>query len=240
MATHTNIGGGEHKRRFQIGREGGEKTGAPVFLEWLRELPAESDRKGRKFETRGDATKRHYEIFTALDGILIDIYREKKTILNEERDLLYITLDDGDEIYDIEIGNIDSRYAQNLMGRLLNKHFNPAATLRISPYAMIKDDKTYIGVSAYNPDKLEPIRRDDGYEIPEPATTKFQGKTLWDFTPVAEWLFGQIEANVKPRLLADAWQAKNNAQPKPQQQETPRKPAMAADANFPGEDDLPF
>lgn len=238
MATHSNTGGSDGKRRFQIGREGGEKTGTPVFLEWLRELPAEAERKGRKFETRGDSTKRHYEIFTALDGILIDIYREKKTILNEKRDMLYVVLDDGDEVYEVEIGNIDSRYTQNLMGRLLNKHFNPAAKVRISPYALTKNDKTYIGVAVNNPDKLEPIRRDDGYEIPEPATTKFQGKTLWDFMPVAEWLFGQIENKVKPKLSKNAWEATAN---EPKQRETVRKAVITGgDDNFPDDGPLPF
>lgn len=234
MATHSNTGGSDVKRRFQIGREGGEKTGSPVFLEWLRELPTEADRKGRRFETRGDSTKRHYEIFSALDGILTDIYREKRMILNESRDLLYVVLDDGDEVYEVEIGNIDSRYAQNLMGRLLNPHFNPAAKIRVSPYALTKGDKTYIGVAVNNPDKLEPIRRDDGYGIPEPATTVFQGKTLWDFMPVAEWLFDQIAEKVKPRLHKNAWNA-HTAEPPTSNAKPVDVPAGANAA-----DDLPF
>lgn len=219
MATHNSTGGSnEGKRRFQIGREGGEKTGTPVFLEWLREMPAEGERKGRKFEKRGDTTPRDYEIFTALDGVMTDIYREPKTIAGETRDMLYILLDDGEELYEVEIGKTDSRYAQNFMLRVLSQHFNPQAKIRISPYAFTPSGKTkeYLGVSVYNPDKLEPRKFDAAtFPIPEPITTVFQGKTLWDFTPVSEWLFEQTQSVIKPKLPENAWHVNTVRQPMP-------------------------
>lgn len=226
MATHTDNGGGARMRRFSIGRENGEKSGKPIFLEWLRELPAEADRKGRKFETRGDATKRHYEVFTALDGILTGVRREKKTILQEEKDLLYIRLDDGEEVYEVEVGTIDSRYAMNLLSRLLNPHFNHSAKIRVSPYAMEKDGKNYIGVGVHNPDKLEAVRRENLPGMPDATSTVFKGQTLWDFMPQAEWLYSKVQSDVLPRLLADAWQAPG---PQPQPANTARTAASAGD-----------
>ena len=248
MATTTQGGTGtsDGKRRFQIGRKNGEKTGEPVFLEWLRELPAEEERAGRRFETRGDG-KRHYETFSAVDGILTGIRTEKRAILDEERTFLYVTLDDGTDVFDIEIGDFDGRYSLNLMQRLCSPHFDPAKTTRLSPYALNADNgKTYIGVSVYNgPDKIESRKADDTFNPAQPVTSQFKGKTMYDFGPVAAWYMDFLQKNLIPRLPDNAWNVSGHTtQPAAtgRQPESSARPVAvpADDANFPGDDDLPF
>jgi len=243
MATHTNAGGEAGKRRFQIGRENGEKTGKPVFLEWLRELPAEADRKGRIFETRtGSSGPRHYERFSAIDGVITDIRKETRVIMDEEKTLLYLAMDDGDEVYDVEIGDFDGRYSLNLMARLCSPNFNPTLKSRISPYALEADGKMYIGVSLYNgTDKIEARREGDGFQPAKAETSEFKGKKLWDFMPVANWLFDYLQQNVVPNLSGDAWTATPAPAPT-----TARPPSNATQVPFPTTepagvaDDLPF
>ena len=243
MATHTTTGGESGKRRFQIGRENGEKTARPVFLEWLRELPPVEQRANRQFETRSGANgDRHYERFSALDGILVDIRKESRTIVEDERTFLYVTLDDGQEVYDIEIGDFDGRYSLNLMSRLCSPDFNPTLKTRLSPYALESDGKMYIGVSLYNgPDKIEARRDGEGFAPAKAETSEFKGKTLWDFTPVANWLFDYLQKNVVGGFPVDAW-ATPTAAPQPASAST----GNAKEVPFPvadttgSPDDLPF
>lgn len=245
MATHTNTGGEAGKRRFQIGRENGEKTGKPVFLEWLRELPAEADRKGRIFETRtGSIGPRHYERFSAIDGVITDIRKESRVIMDEEKTFLYLTMGDGDEVYDVEIGDFDGRYSLNLMSRLCSPDFNPTLKARLSPYALEAEGKMYIGVSLYNgPDKIEARREGDGFQPAKAETSEFKGKKLWDFLPVANWLFDYLQKNVVPSLPGNAWETA----PATAAAST-RPPSNATEVPFPEtepagigkDDDLPF
>lgn len=240
MATTTQQDRGngnvDTKRRFQIGRKNGEKTGEPVFLEWLRELPAEKDRAGRRFETRGDG-KRHYETFAAVDGILIGMRTENRAIVDEERTFLYVTLDDGNDVFDIEVGDFDGRYALNLMQRLCSPYFDPQKTTRLSPYALnAENGKTYIGVAVHNgTDKIESRKPDDTFQPAHPTTSEFKGKILYDFSPVARWYMEYLQKNLLPRLPSNAW---NTPAPAPQPAETPRT-AHAAPAGRPPSNDRP-
>lgn len=237
MATHTN-NGGSNNRKFAIGRENGEKTARPVFLEWLRELPAEDDRKGRIIETRqGSNGPRYYERFSALDGMIIDIWKESRAIMEEERTFLYIKLDDGNEVYEVEIGDFDGRYSLNLMARLCSPDFDPMKKSRVSPYATEKDGKMYIGVSLYNgPDKIESRREGDGFQPTKPETSEFKGKTLWNFLPVAQWFYDYLQTNVVPNLPENAWQvvpAPSGPAPQPA---TTARTSNASQVPFPVDD----
>lgn len=238
MATHTNTGG--DKRKFAIGRENGDKTARPVFLEWLRELPAEADRKGRVIETRaGSNGPRHYERFSALDGMITDIWKESRTIMDEPRTFLYIKLDDGEEVYEVEIGDFDGRYALNLMARLCSEGFDPMKKSRISPYATEMDGKTYIGVSLYNGvDKIESRRESEQFMPAKAETSEFKGKKLWNFLPVAEWHFEYLQKNLVPRLPKNAWQIVPDS-PTAQQATTSNANPVPVPTNQ-NYDDLPF
>ena len=208
MATHTTTGATSGVRRLSIGRINGEKTGKPVFLEWLRELPASAEQFLRDFETRNsDKGPRYYERFQAVDGLLTGIRTESREVMGEPRTFLYIRLDDGSDIFDIEIGDYDGRYSINLMRRLCNPMFNPMLTLRLSPYAVEHEGRTHIGVAAYNgPDKLEARKSEQGWQMAEPGKTEHKGKTLYDWLPVADFLMDYLQKNVIPKLVADAWQ----------------------------------
>lgn len=216
MATYTTIGSGDYVRKFSISRENGtaDKNGKPYFFEWLKELPAEAERKGRKFETRvnGQGEQRHYELFAAVAGKLTGFEIETKTIAGTEERWLFLHMTDGPEDFKIETGKIDGRYSTDIMKRLLDPQFNPNQNLRLSPFAMTdKDGSVFIGLSAISgmDGKLTAARdknpRLDG--IAEPRRTEHKGKILWDFEPVAEWLFGQLEKLVRPQLSSgpEAW-----------------------------------
>ncbi len=209
MATHTTTGG-DYGRKFAISRENGQadKNGRPYFFEWLQSLPA--DQGKRKFETRvnGKGENRHYELFSALDGFLIDISQEVKTFegSNAEKWLKCVLTDAGDE-YHIEIGRLDSRYSMDLMKRLLDPHFNPNQKLRLAPIASEPkvDSKGGIFLSAYSGvDKLE-ARHDCPHlaGMPQPITREWKGKTEYDWTPGAEWLYDRVMREVYPRLMQD-------------------------------------
>ena len=69
-------------RRFSIGHENGSKTGKAQIMEWLQELPA--PQQGRRFETRTSESgkTRHYETYTAIDGVLTGLELRSREIMN--------------------------------------------------------------------------------------------------------------------------------------------------------------
>lgn len=227
MATHTESGAGSYGRKFSISRENGQvdKEGRPYFFEWVKELPHQPGK--RKFETRESGGKtRHYELFSALDGYLIDVREEMKDLGKGMEAWLVLHLIDADDEYLIECGRIDERYSTDIMKRLLNPNFSPAYKLRISPYAM-KDATTgkwNIGISAYSgADKLEHSQTSDFLQgISRAESREWKGKTEWDFSPVAKWLLDKVNELVIPKLMKDPVSVPNkNRQQQP------------ADANFP-------
>ena len=250
MATHTSSGGGAYGRKFSISRENGQadKNGRPYFFEWVKELPTNTN--GRKFETRtGGNGDKHYELFSALDGLLVGVQRETKDFAGTPEDWLILQMVDGAEDYRIEVGRIDSRYSMDIMKRLLDPNFQEGQKLRLSPYS-VKDEKkgTYsIGLSAHSgvDGKLE-AKRESAHlaGMPEPDKREWKGKIEYDFSPVAEWLYTQVETFIAPKLVKDPISA-----PGPKERPTQRTPAMAGD-DFPTEvrnyenntpdDSLPF
>jgi hypothetical protein len=207
MATHTTTGG-FNGRTFFIGRENGQKAkdGRPYFFEWIREMPTEKG--NRKFETRTNAegVERHYELFTALDGYLTNIEVEVKAFNGTQagEKYLVIYMADVPESYKVEIARIDSRWATDLMKRLLDANFDPRQKLRISPFYSDTDGRVNYGISTFSgPDgKLTAAREDAHLQgIPGLETREWKGKIEYDWTAATEWLLQRIEKNVKPRLV---------------------------------------
>lgn len=239
MATHTTTGGGAYGRKFNISRENGQidKDGRPYFFEWLKELPADTGK--RKFETRTSANgARHYELFSALDGYLIDIRKETKDLGKGAETWLVLQLIDADDEYLIEVGRLDERYSMDIMKRLLNPHFSPNQKLRLSPYSIKEGTRVNMGLSAYSgADRLEHSQTSDFLRgIPRAESREWKGKTEWDFSNVANWLFEQVTRLVLPHLVKDPISAPKNAEPKTYP--TTRQPGatVTADDNFPTND----
>lgn len=214
MATYS--GNGFSGRTFFIGRQNGQvdKNGRPHFFEWLSNLPEGGN--GRKFETRtSDGGNKYYEIFTALDGYLTGIEVEVKsfdsTRVNEK--WLVIEMHDTDGAYKIEVGKIDGRYSTDLMKRLLDANFDVNEKLRLSPYAT---DNGTIGISCMSGmDCKLSAKRDDPHlrDMAQPITREWKGKTEYDWTPVAEWLFEQIQKRIIPKLNGTQFALETNIRP---------------------------
>lgn len=239
MATHTNSGG-NYGRKFAISRENGQvnKEGRPYFFEWLKDQPGES--KNRKFETRQTPNgARHYELFAALDGFLIDVRKETRNYGKGEETHIVLHLIDADDEYHIDMGKPDSRYATDILKRLLNPFFDANKKLRVSPYASEKDGKLSIGISAFSgTDKLQYSQSSDFLQgMPQPRSWEGRNKTEYDFTNVGEWLFEQVKRIVVPNLMKDPISAPQQS-PTLAAPEVPTKAQSGGDENFP--DDLPF
>lgn len=239
MATHTNNGGGAYARKFNISRENGQtdKDGRPYFFEWLKELPADTNK--RKFETRTSANgTRYYELFSALDGYLIDIRKETKDLGKGDETWLILHLKDLDDEYIIEVGRFDERYSMDIMRRLLNPHFSPNQKLRISPYSIKEGARVNMGLSAYSgADRLEYSQTSDFLQgIPRAESREWKGKTEWDFSNAAEWLFEQVTRLVLPKLMKDPISAPQRAEPK---EYPPTRPTVMTTTDEPITSDNP-
>lgn len=211
MATTTTIGGGNYGRKFTISRKNGQndKNGKPYFFEWLRELP--DHQEARLFETRpsADGTPRHYELFQAIDGILTTVEKKQREISGKTRTMLYLTIRDGIDVYEIEVGDIDGRYSLDVMKRLLHPDFDQSQKLRLSPYSLAKETGGYnIGVSAFSGvNKLSGSWKDAHLEgMPEAEKEVLRnGDTNYYFDAQAAWLFDRVKARVfdSPALPAE-------------------------------------
>lgn len=238
MATHTN-GTQTFGRRFMISRQNGQanKNGRPFFFEWVSQLP--QDQTGRLFETRNrDSGPAHYELFAALDGFLVGIEIESKVFNGTQRPekWLILKMQDGIEQYQIEVGRMDSRWSMDIMKRLLDVNFIPNHKLRLSPFAMQDGEKWNIGISAISgTDGKLSAKRDGPHLIgmPEPETATLKGQTMWDFTPVADWLFARVQQSVIPKLgpIVEPINTKITASPAAN---------TLTPEGFPDGDDLPF
>lgn len=210
MATHTFGGGKSDTRRFAILREKGATGGTPYFAEWLREMPDEFS-KERKFETRigKDGKVSHNEFFKVVDGYLTDA----KVIENERRDNqqeLVFSLVDEDGKYEINFGKVDGRYSMDVLKRILDPNFDPTKKVRFSPYAMKdRNNKDVIGVSVFSGVDGKLIATKESAHlagIAQPNVYKGYNKQtkreedVWDFIPVAEWLWDKFVRLVHPKL----------------------------------------
>lgn len=248
MATHTTQGGGGYARKFHIGRENGQsdKNGRPYFFEWLQNLP--EDKTSRKFETRTNAesVQRHYELFAALDGYLFNVDEYSLSFNGTQRNERWLVLSmiDANEEYRIEVGKMDSRWSMDIMKRLLDPNFNPNFKLRISPFSITTDGKTQMGLAAISGVDGKLVAKFDSPHLagmPQAEQATFKGETLWNFEPVANWLFEQVKAKVCPRLTSDPITRPICAPIVPMPAPAPTPPAATFPANeMDTNDDLPF
>jgi len=250
--------GGNYGRKFGISRENGQTPtkGRSYFFEWLQQLP--SDQGKRKFETRtgNDGSPKYYELFQAIDGYLIAIDREVKTNFKTQEPEAWLVLHfiDAEEQYRVEVGQIDNRYATDFMKRILDKNFDPNQKVRISPVESqaTATSKGGLFLSTYSgPNKLEAsFSAPHLAGMPQPDTREWKGKTEYNWLPVAEWLYEQVQTWVVPKLMKDPIAAPPRVPlPSPTGTHTPqaeyKAPAppvnTAVTANHePPSDDLPF
>ena len=248
MATHTDSGNGAFGRKFSIGRENGQlqKDGRPYFFEWVKEVPA--DKGKRKFETRtGKNGAKHYELFSAIDGYLLDVRSEQKDLGKGNETWLVLQMNDATDEYTVEVGRIDSQYSTDLLRRLLNPYFNPNHKLRLSPYAITDGDRQNIGVTAYSGADALKYKMDSDFlaGCPKGESREWKGKIEWDFSGVAQWLLDQVRAKVVPKLMKDPISAPVNGNAKqvavPSENDFPTQDITSYPENGNGDDlDLPF
>lgn len=244
MATHTESGGGNFGRKFQIMRENGteNKEGVPYFAEWVRELPADPGK--RKFETRRakDGTPRYYELFKALDGHLLAIDIESKDFGKGSEQWLVLKMQDGPEDYVIELGQVDGRYSMHFMKCILSPVFDPNLKLRLSPFSIKNDNGSFnIGLSMISgaDGKLSGKWESEWLEgMPQPSKVVFKGQDNYDYTPVANWLVEQVGHKVLPKLKKDPISAPSNARDFDIKAEFPTVDLSSAGDEI--EPDLPF
>lgn len=188
--------GAEIKRKIITGRKNKEKDGPAVLKLRVPEIPADPE-KGALYEHyRTDNGDYFYQIFSGVNGIVTDIYRANKTILNQDKAFLFVDMESGGEPITWEVGNLDSRYAMNLMSRMLNPYYRFENTAYFAPYAFkANDGKDMIGVSVQQgADKVPSPGREVMEQMgqPEPKTWQGRGgKTEYDFMPVAEWMLAK-------------------------------------------------
>jgi len=202
MALHHGSMSDDGSRRFRIGRIGANSAGEAVILELLKEKPETTDAR-RRFETRTkeDGKSWTFEVFAAIDGFMVDVYKTTREISGIQETILMCDLKDGIDLYRIEIGHFDSRYAQSLLSSLADPNFKITDRFRMQPYAFTDKEsgKPRIGVTCYSgANKLEKRRGvpDTDFCPPEPTQTLFKGETLWDWIPVSEYLYNWVRFNI--------------------------------------------
>lgn len=235
MALHHGSMNDDGSRRFRIGRIGANKTGEVAILELLKSKPETTDTR-RKFDvrTKEDGTQWTFEVFAAIDGILADVYKQPREIQGVTETILVADIKDGIDLYRVEIGHFDSRYSLALLASLADPNFKLTDRFRMQPYAFVDkaSGKSRIGVTCWSgANKLEKRRgvADSDFAPPEPTQTLYKGETLWDFSPVAEYMYNWVRFNVFDAAKADPFISESQsikADPEPE----PREPI----------DDLPF
>ena len=241
MAAHTYSGnGGGWKKKYSIKRQDGltkKADGKPYFFEYIKELPPEQERIGRIFESRTNkkGSIEHYELFSALDGILTGIVIEQKQMESGPQDWLILEFQDVIEHFSVECGEITDRFASDIMKRLLDPAFDPALKLRISPYSFKKDNGLYkFGLSAISgvDAKLSAAKTATEKNHANPRLAAMPDAEKWfnratmkealDFRPVSVWLVQQLFEHVVPKLQSGQRSASANVQ----QNAQPGQPAQ--------------
>jgi len=202
MALHQGSMNDDGSRRFRIGRIGANKTGEVAILELLKAKPETTDTR-RRFDirTKEDGTQFVFEIFGAIDGILVDVYKQPREIQGITETILVADIRDGIDLYRVEVGHFDSRYSLALLASLADPNFKITDRFRMQPYAFVDKatQKPRIGVTCHSgANKLEKRRgvADSDFCPPEPTQAVFKGETLWDFSPVAEYLYNWVRFNI--------------------------------------------
>jgi hypothetical protein len=195
--------GAQVKRKLITGRRDKQKDGPAVLKVRVPEIPSDPE-KGAVYEHyHTDNGEFCYQVFSGVTGIVTDIYRANKTIMGNDKAFLFVDLESGGEPITWEVGNLDGRYAMNLMARMLNPYYIPQNPAYFSPYAfkadvkdetgkIIKQNADQIGVSVQQgADKVTSPGRVVMEQMGQPQPITWQGrggKTEYDFMPVAEWM----------------------------------------------------
>jgi hypothetical protein len=210
MATHThaNASGGAHVRRFELGSEDFTKEGKPAFREWLRNgIPANYDPAKRRFakSTKGEPN----EVFAAISGRLVGIETESRTIENEERIFLMLQMEDDAEAFLVKVGDVDGRYALNLLQRFCSEEFNPSKEFTMTPYRWRpegENSKEVFGINVVQDGvKISPRKETDESGYKPPQADRYpqpRGKDKLDFMPVARYCYGWVTKYVMPKTKA--------------------------------------
>lgn len=275
-ATTRTAGGGDFQtvRRLSLGSDNFLTTGQPVFREYLKHgMPPVEEQQSRRF-VQHPQTRDYYEIFTDVEGCLLNrpvegnlpeflqqrvrniggkqmlpALSSRVGIINgRERRFLIVTVDDGTETFEVELGDINGRYAINFMSRLCDPNLRISLPISIRPYRFTPKgeglQKEKFGVAVVNPpswerdretDKantLHPQKRSETFLLPD-----LVGK---DFDPIAKFLAQYLFANVVPKISTVVLVADRPAQvplpPPPQtgQSTQPTAPAPATATGQPG------
>lgn len=233
MATHSQT---HHAgRTFFIGRENGQtdKKGRPYFFEYTKNPDPEAKTETRKNVTGGENI---YNLYTALDGLLVDVTVDMKDYGGGPERILVIILQDADEKYRIEMG-FDSAWGIDFMKRILDPQFSLGQKLRLAPTRTIDREtgKERVFVSAHSGVNALSAKRDDSHlqGIPPATEVVFKGKPSFDFRPVASWLFERVA------MLFGVNATANAEFPAAAAINFPQGPSLE-DEPLPDIDDLPF
>ena len=191
---------------YALGTEGGVKEGRPLFKQWLKKRPVPQP---QNFE---EVNGKYYLTFDTMSGVVEIIKTEKKELtFNGKTDVvtrLYVTMSDKDGTFNVDLGNLDGRYAQNFLMRLLRPELNIDNPVSISPYKMeTEDGGLNMGVVVYQGStKMAAYKKEELSEMgcPPAGVAEFKGKKFYDFMPVASWLFARVDDKIKAAFLGGA------------------------------------
>lgn len=249
-AHQTNYG-----RKFFIGRQNGQtnKNGDPHFFEWLKEMPADTEKRDFEVRVSDSGEKRVYELHRGLIGFItaIDITVKQFDSTRKPEHFLTIELVDADGTYSVEIGRKDSSWSMDLLKRLLDPNFQPNQKVSLVPFSIHDKEKNRynIGVSCTSGGVklLAKYTLPHLAGMPEAERHEIDDEVKWSYKKQAAWLFEQVQARVVPRLFRDplAVGPAGEPQPKPNPVVQPAAIKATLTQDFPtnepaDDDDLPF
>lgn len=267
MPATTRTAGGDFQtvRRLSLGSDNFLTTGQPVFREYLKNgLPPAEEQQNRRF-VQHPQTKDWYEVFTDVEGCLLNrpvegnlpeflqqrvrniggkqmlpaLSTRVGNINGRERRFLIVTVDDGTETFEVELGDFNGRYAINFMSRLCDPNLRISLPISIRPYRFTPQgegvQKEKFGVAVVNPPSWERDRETDKANTLHPqkrsATFLVPDLVGKDFEPIAKFLAMYLFANVVPKISTVVLVADRPTQvplpPPPQTGQTATAPAQA-------------
>jgi hypothetical protein len=192
--------GAQIKPKLITGRKDKHKDGPAVLKLRVPEIPADAP-KGSVYERyTTESGEVFYRVFASVTGIVTYAYQAHKQIMGQEESFLFVDLESGGEPITWEVGRIDSRYAMNLMARILNPYYMPSNPANFAPYAFKADGKDMIGVSVQQgADKVPTPGREVMEQMGQPHPRTWEGKggkTEYDFSTVAAWMLAKVREKI--------------------------------------------
>lgn len=176
------------------------------------------------------------KVAPAFTGRLEDIQIQEKEYEGKPVREMQLHFNDAGEKYAISV-NADTGIANNILNTLLN--IDEIGELTIGVF--LGDNKAKPGEKQCavwiknNGEKTNgwKYKKDENGKLPEgfpePIQTQFKGKTMWDFSPVANFLWEQTQKVTIPKLKGAGYVASNAAV---------KESGPAAEGEI--DDDLPF